>query len=213
MSWWETLHLVTWWKRLGISAIKTGQDAPSWIWCTERLSFFGGGISFYSVSCMSDVIFNPSLLNWSSLILTVAHVCFQDHHVHKDFAWPHMTEFWQRSQWVLGFNHQNSPKSSKIKTKSFWWTGLDSQFHHEFLFNFFTKDQLKSFVEHVLIWTHFKLWFSRSTGSHGPPTSKDSAKKQAARPILVHCSWGITPVLEDFPNNMTLEQILKRKRE
>ena len=43
MSWWETLHLVTWWKRLGISAIKTGQDAPSWIWCTERLSFFGRG--------------------------------------------------------------------------------------------------------------------------------------------------------------------------
>ena len=43
MSWWETLHLVTWWKRLGISAIKIGQDAPSWIWCTERLSFFGGG--------------------------------------------------------------------------------------------------------------------------------------------------------------------------
>ena len=43
MSWWETLHLVTWWKRLGISAIKTGQDAPSWIWCTGRLSFFGGG--------------------------------------------------------------------------------------------------------------------------------------------------------------------------
>ena len=34
---------MTWWKRLGISAIKTGQDAPSWIWCTERLSFFGGG--------------------------------------------------------------------------------------------------------------------------------------------------------------------------
>ena len=34
--------------------------------------FLGGGISFYSVSCMSDVIFNPSLLNWSSLILTVA---------------------------------------------------------------------------------------------------------------------------------------------
>ena len=43
MSWWETLHLVTWWKRLGISAIKTGQDAPSWIWCTERLSFFWEG--------------------------------------------------------------------------------------------------------------------------------------------------------------------------
>ena len=39
----KPLDLVTWWKRLGISAIKTGQDAPSWIWCTERLSFFGGG--------------------------------------------------------------------------------------------------------------------------------------------------------------------------
>ena len=36
--------------------------------------FWGGAISFYSVSCMSDVIFNPSLLNWSSLILTVAHM-------------------------------------------------------------------------------------------------------------------------------------------
>ena len=36
--------------------------------------FLGGAISFYSVSCMSDVIFNPSLLNWSSLILTVAHI-------------------------------------------------------------------------------------------------------------------------------------------
>ena len=36
--------------------------------------FFGGGISVYSVSCMSNVIFNPSLLNWSSLILTVAHM-------------------------------------------------------------------------------------------------------------------------------------------
>ena len=36
--------------------------------------FWGGAISFYSVSCMSDVIFNPSLLNWSSLILTVAHI-------------------------------------------------------------------------------------------------------------------------------------------
>ena len=36
--------------------------------------FLGGAISFYSVSCMSDVIFNPSLLNWSSLILTVAHM-------------------------------------------------------------------------------------------------------------------------------------------
>ena len=35
-------HLVTWWKRLGISAIKTGQDHPSWLWCTWRLSFLGG---------------------------------------------------------------------------------------------------------------------------------------------------------------------------
>ena len=36
--------------------------------------FLGGAISVYSVSCMSNVIFNPSLLNWSSLILTVAHM-------------------------------------------------------------------------------------------------------------------------------------------
>ena len=40
----------------------------------EGYRFLGGAISFYSVSCMSDVIFNPSLLNWSSLILTVAHI-------------------------------------------------------------------------------------------------------------------------------------------
>ena len=40
--------------------------------------FLGGAISFYSVSCMSDVIFNPSLLNWSSLILTVAHIFDSD---------------------------------------------------------------------------------------------------------------------------------------
>ena len=40
--------------------------------------FLGGAISFYSVSCMSDVIFNPSLLNWSSLILTVAHIYMLD---------------------------------------------------------------------------------------------------------------------------------------
>ena len=43
-------------------------DAP------KGYRFLGGAISFYSVSCMSDVIFNPSLLNWSSLILTVAHM-------------------------------------------------------------------------------------------------------------------------------------------
>ena len=36
--------------------------------------FWGGPISVYSVACMSNVIFNPSLLNWSSLILTVAHM-------------------------------------------------------------------------------------------------------------------------------------------
>ncbi len=29
-------------KRSGISAIKTGQDAPSWMWRTWRLSFFWG---------------------------------------------------------------------------------------------------------------------------------------------------------------------------
>ena len=36
--------------------------------------FLGGALSFYSVSCMYKVIFNPSLLNWSSLTLTVAHI-------------------------------------------------------------------------------------------------------------------------------------------
>ena len=92
MSWWETLHLVTWWKRLGISAIKTGQDAPSWIWCTERLSFLGGAISFFSVSCMSDVIFNPSLLNWSSLILTVAHMLL--HVTRRTHAAKHTSSNW-----------------------------------------------------------------------------------------------------------------------
>ena len=52
-------------------------DAP------KGYRFLGGAISFYSVSCMSDVIFNPSLLNWSSLILTVAHI-FLIHHVHSN---------------------------------------------------------------------------------------------------------------------------------
>ena len=40
----------------------------------EGFRFFGGSLSFYSVSCMYKVIFNPSLLNWSSHILTVAHI-------------------------------------------------------------------------------------------------------------------------------------------
>ena len=34
--------------------------------------FLGGALSLYSVSCMSKVIFNPSLLNWSSGILKKA---------------------------------------------------------------------------------------------------------------------------------------------
>ena len=40
----------------------------------EGYCFFGGTLSFYSVSCMYKVIFNLSLLNWSSGVLTVAHV-------------------------------------------------------------------------------------------------------------------------------------------
>ena len=38
-----------------------------------KVIVFLGAMSFYSVSCKSKVIFNPSLLNWSSAgILTVA---------------------------------------------------------------------------------------------------------------------------------------------
>ena len=56
--------------------------------------FLGGAISFYSVSCMSDVIFNPSLLNWSSLILTVAHIWH--HKIHTDASievWHSVTRY------------------------------------------------------------------------------------------------------------------------
>ena len=85
MSWWETLHLVTWWKRLGISAIKTGQDAPSWIWCTERLSFFGGGHivlqRFVHVRCHFQPL--PTKLVFAyfdrgSYVANVCHPCKQD---------------------------------------------------------------------------------------------------------------------------------------
>ena len=47
--------------------------------------FFGGAISVYSVSCMSNVIFNPSLLNWSSLILTVPHIYIYTVYIHIMF--------------------------------------------------------------------------------------------------------------------------------
>ena len=55
--------------------------------------FFGGAISVYSVSCMSNVIFNPSLLNWSSLILTVAHI----------YIYIHMYIFGTSLSSILGF--------------------------------------------------------------------------------------------------------------
>ena len=66
----------TWWKpgeRLGISAIKTGQDVHHECDALEsyrEVIVFFWGLSFYSVPCMSGFIFNPSLLNWSSGILT-----------------------------------------------------------------------------------------------------------------------------------------------
>ena len=74
MSWWETLHLVTWWKRLGISAIKTGQDAPSWMWCTWRLSFFCGGLVFLQCFVHVQSHFQPLpklILFWPRLIWMV----------------------------------------------------------------------------------------------------------------------------------------------
>ena len=74
-----TLQLVdVWWVSAPefalIVLIISPKNEEHWKWCTERLSVLGGAISVYSVSCMSNVIFNPSLLNWSSLILTVAHI-------------------------------------------------------------------------------------------------------------------------------------------
>ena len=67
----------TWWlgeKGLGSLQSRLARMLHHEYDALKGYRFFGGAISFYSVSCMSDVIFNPSLLNWSSLILTVAHV-------------------------------------------------------------------------------------------------------------------------------------------
>ena len=67
----------TWWlgeKGLGSLQSKLARMLHHEYDALKGYRFLGGAISFYSVSCMSDVIFNPSLLNWSSLILTVAHI-------------------------------------------------------------------------------------------------------------------------------------------
>ena len=69
----------TWWlgeKGLGSLQSRLARMLHHEYDALKGYRFLGGAISFYSVSCMSDVIFNPSLLNWSSLILTVAHVFF-----------------------------------------------------------------------------------------------------------------------------------------
>ena len=69
----------TWWlgeKGLGSLQSRLARMIHHEYDALKGYRFFGGAISFYSVSCMSDVIFNPSLLNWSSLILTVAHIFF-----------------------------------------------------------------------------------------------------------------------------------------
>ena len=66
----------TWWlgeKGLGSLQSRLARMLHHEYDALKGYRFWGGAISFYSVSCMSDVIFNPSLLNWSSLILTVAH--------------------------------------------------------------------------------------------------------------------------------------------
>ena len=63
----------TWWKARDLCN-QDGPGCPSWMWCTWKLSWgyrvFFGAYRFYSVPCMSGFIFNPSLLNWSSGILT-----------------------------------------------------------------------------------------------------------------------------------------------
>ena len=67
----------TWWlgeKGLGSLQSRLARMLHHEYDALKGYRFLGGAISFYSVSCMSDVIFNPSLLNWSSLILTVAHM-------------------------------------------------------------------------------------------------------------------------------------------
>ena len=69
----------TWWlgeKGLGSLQSRLARMLHHEYDALKGYRFLGGAISFYSVSCMSDVIFNPSLLNWSSLILTVAHMFF-----------------------------------------------------------------------------------------------------------------------------------------
>ena len=69
----------TWWlgeKGLGSLQSRLARMLHHEYDALKGYRFLGGAISFYSVSCMSDVIFNPSLLNWSSLILTVAHLFF-----------------------------------------------------------------------------------------------------------------------------------------
>ena len=72
----------TWWlgeKGLGSLQSRLARMLHHEYDALKGYRFLGGAISFYSVSCMSDVMFNPSLLNWSSLILTVAHMdspCF-----------------------------------------------------------------------------------------------------------------------------------------
>ena len=72
----------TWWlgeKGLGSLQSRLARMLHHEYDALKGYRFLGGAISFYSVSCMSDVIFNPSLLNWSSLILTVAHIYIHTH--------------------------------------------------------------------------------------------------------------------------------------
>ena len=67
----------TWWlgeKGLGSLQSRLARMLHHEYDALKGYRFLGGAISFYSVSCMSNVIFNPPLLNWSLLILTVAHM-------------------------------------------------------------------------------------------------------------------------------------------
>ena len=98
----------TWWlgeKGLGSLQSRLARMLHHEYDALKGYRFLGGAISFYSVSCMSDVIFNPSLLNWSSLILTVAHMIFHIsvHPMSSQCRWSCL--FWS----YLSKFHQISP--------------------------------------------------------------------------------------------------------
>ena len=97
----------TWWlgeKGLGSLQSRLARMLHHEYDALKGYRFLGGAISFYSVSCMSDVIFNPSLLNWSSLILTVAHIYndWNTYNIHNSFYIQISCRFEPENQPFLG---------------------------------------------------------------------------------------------------------------